>query len=150
MALDVIGTDPARVLGITDKFLAHYNATWFAGEGKVDETLVGYQAPPLDGIWATAPYLHNGSIPTLEHLLNSKVRPGRFLRPVSTSFEHYDTQKVGWRADPAPSADDPAVKVELKRVFDTSRWGLGNAGHTFGDRLSNQQRADLIEYLKTL
>jgi len=85
--LDVIGTDPARSLGISGRAVEHYNATWF-GEGyAVDTERIGYQAPPLDGIWASAPYLHNGSVPTLHALLKSSTRPGRFSRPPSTDFE---------------------------------------------------------------
>ncbi len=66
--------------------------------GAPDDTeRAGYQAPPLDGIWATAPYLHNGSVPTLHALLESSSRPRRFTRPPSTDFEHYDTAHVGWK-----------------------------------------------------
>ena len=79
--LDVIGTDPARALGISDRLVAHYNSTWFGEDYPVSETMIGYQAPPLDGIWATAPYLHNGSVPTLALLLKSSKRPPRFTRP---------------------------------------------------------------------
>ncbi len=79
----MIGTDRARFEGLSDKLIAHYNATWF-GEGyPVNTERVGYQAPPLDGIWATAPYLHNGSVPTLHALLLSSTRPARFTRPAS-------------------------------------------------------------------
>src|SRR5205823_10282737 len=63
--LKTIGTDPARALGLSDRLVAHYNTTWFAEEYPSSMKRVGYQAPPLDGIWATAPYLHNGSVPTL-------------------------------------------------------------------------------------
>ncbi len=75
--LDEIGTDPARARGISTRFVAHYNSTWFGADFPVDEQMIGYQAPPLDGIWATAPYLHNGSVPTLAALLNSSDRPAR-------------------------------------------------------------------------
>ncbi len=64
--LNVIGTDPTRATGLTDRYIAHYNATWFAQKHPVSDQMIGYQAPPLDGIWATAPYLHNGSVPTLQ------------------------------------------------------------------------------------
>ena len=95
--LDVIGTDPARALGMSDRLISHYNSTWFGEEYPVSETMTGYQAPPLDGIWATAPYLHNGSVPTLALLLDSSKRPPRFNRPPSTDFEHYDQVNVGWK-----------------------------------------------------
>ncbi|MBX6315182.1 MAG: c-type cytochrome, partial [Isosphaeraceae bacterium] len=151
VSLDLIGTDPARAQGITDRFVAHVNATWFAEEYPVDEVLIGYQAPPLDGVWATAPYLHNGSVPTLYHLLKSSERPARFLRPPSTDFAHYDTEKVGWKFQVVTEPPDPKQPVfEARFLYDTSRWGLSHKGHTFGDKLSEEERMDVIEYLKTL
>ncbi|CAN5899785.1 hypothetical protein BH23PLA1_BH23PLA1_11590 [soil metagenome] len=149
--LDIIGTDPVRALAPSDLLVAHYNATWFAEHEPVDEQMVGYQAPPLDGIWATAPYLHNGSVPTLFHLLQSKERPDRYTRPPSTDFEHYDTRRVGWKFE---TVDDEtgefASRREVRSIYDTSRRGLGNGGHTFGDDLSEVERMAVIEYLKTL
>ena len=147
--LKEIGTDPARALGGSARLVAHYNSTWFGEDHPVDEEMVGYQAPPLDGIWATAPYLHNGSVPTLATLLKSSDRPARFYRPPSTGFEHYDTEHVGWKFD-RPS-DQPEATVDRTRsLFDVSRFGLSNGGHTFGDKLSDDDRSKLIEYLKTL
>ncbi|WP_165248718.1 c-type cytochrome [Paludisphaera soli] len=145
--LDVVKTDPARIEGLSDRFVEHYNATWFAAKHPVDvDSERGYQAPPLVGIWASAPYLHNGSVPTLRALLDSPRRPARYLRPPSTDFEHYDRRDVGWKAQVPAGAE---VK-EPRRLFDASRYGLGNGGHTFGDKLSDADRDDLIEYLKTL
>ncbi len=149
--LKEIGTDPARVLGVSPRFVAHYNSTWFGEDSRVDHEMIGYQAPPLDGIWATAPYLHNGSVPTLATLLKSSDRPSRFYRPPSTDFEHYDTEHVGWkfeRPSDQPEASPPFEKT--RSLFDSSRFGLGNGGHTFGDGLSDGDRSKLIEYLKTL
>jgi len=88
--LKVIGTDPARAQAGSARLVAHYNATWLGEEYPVDTKMTGYQAPPLDGIWATAPYLHNGSVPNLSLLLKSTDRPRRFTRPPSTDFAHYD------------------------------------------------------------
>jgi mono/diheme cytochrome c family protein len=147
--LSVIGTDPARALGISERSVAHYNATWFGEEHPVDPVMVGYQAPPLDGVWASAPYLHNGSVPTIEHLLNSSTRPRIYKRPPSTDFAHYDRERVGWTFEPVESPE--SVKPgERGDVFDSSRFGLGNGGHTFGDKLTEPERAEVIEYLKTL
>jgi mono/diheme cytochrome c family protein len=152
--LDVIGTDPARAQGLSDRLVAHYNSTWLGEEYPVNTERGGYQAPPLDGIWATAPYLHNGSVPTLHALLQSSSRPRRFTRPPSTDFEHYDRVHLGWRFSEV-SDDEPATTrrpsaFQAKFVVDTARFGMGNRGHTFGDRLSDEQRMGLIEYLKTL
>lgn len=149
--LDRIGTDPARALAPSDLLVSHYNSTWFAEEYPVDEEMTGYQAPPLEGVWATAPYLHNGSVPTLEHLLDSSSRPDRFRRPPSTDFEHYDTDRVGWRVEVlAPVSSEAANRDQDRSIFDTSRYGLGNQGHIFGDALSPSERRAVIEYLKTL
>ncbi len=120
----------------------------------VNAKRVGYQAPPLDGIWATAPYLHNGSVPTLHALLSSSSRPARFTRPPSTDFANYDKADVGWKFKEV-SADELASTAQrspfqAKFIVDTSRFGMKNSGHTFGDDLSEEERMDLIEYLKTL
>jgi mono/diheme cytochrome c family protein len=149
--IDLIGTDPTRLHGLTDRFIAHYNATWFGGEFPVEEPPTGYQAPPLRGIWATAPYLHNGTVPTLHHVLKSADRPSRFRRPPSTDFEHYDADRVGWTFEVREEPPSEGLsRFEAKWIVDTSRWGLGNGGHSFGDKLSDEQRAEVIEYLKTL
>lgn len=149
--LDIIGTDRARALAPSDLLVAHYNSTWFGEEYPVDEVMAGYQAPPLEGVWATAPYLHNGSIPTLEHLLDSTTRPDRFRRPPSTGFEHYDTDRVGWKVEVLdPVSPEVADRDQDRTIFDSSRYGLGNQGHTFGDSLTPNERRSLIEYLKTL
>lgn len=148
--LEVIGTDPERATGLTDAYIRHYNATWFGQQHPVDLKMVGYQAPPLDGIWATAPYLHNGSVPTLENLLDSSGRPDLYRRPPSTGFEHYDTERVGWKVEVLDETPENLSREERARIFDTSRWGLGNGGHMFGDGLSEPERSEVIEYLKTL
>ena len=149
--LDVIGTDPTRAEAGSEPLIAHYNSTWFGERYPVVEDLIGYQAPPLDGVWATAPYLHNGSVPTLRHLLDSPTRPKRFRRPPSTDFDHYDADAVGWKAevlDPVPP--ESAERDRDRTIFDAGRRGLDNAGHTFGDGLSDGERRAVIEYLKTL
>ncbi len=149
--LDVIGTDPVRALALTDAIVDHYNATWFGEIYPADEEMTGYQAPPLEGIWATAPYLHNGSVPTLYHLLKSSERPERYTRPPSTDFEHYDTERVGWKFESvAEEFEESLSKREARTIYDTARRGLGNQGHTFGDHLSDEERKAIIEYLKTL
>ena len=87
--------------GIETKFGEAYNESWFAKEDADSRYEVidakGYQAPPLDGIWATAPYLHNGSVPTLYGVLNSDARPKLFTRSFRTGEEDYDPVKVGWK-----------------------------------------------------
>jgi hypothetical protein len=111
----------------------------------------GYQAPPLDGIWATAPYFHNGSVPTLYDVLNSKSRPQRYTRSFKTDKEDYDFEKVGWKVtlvkDKLPNT---APAIERRKIYDTTLPGRSNAGHTYGDKLTDPERMAIIEYLKTL
>jgi len=111
-----------------------------------------YKARPLNGIWATAPYFHNGSAPTVYHVLNSKARPKIFTRSFKTDLDAYDSEKVGWKVQVLDKAPDPATMkaIEFRRIYDTSQAGRGNGGHTFGDQLSDAERQAVIEYLKTL
>ena len=156
--LEEIGTDPKRFEGVGPKYGEAYAASWFAQEpgdglagGKHFRATAGYQAPPLDGVWATAPYFHNGSVPTLHHVLNSKVRPRLFTRSFRTGEADYDRTKVGWKVTELkepPSEKLPAI--ERRKVYDTTKPGRSNAGHTFGDALTDEERAAVVEYLKTL
>jgi hypothetical protein len=149
--LDIIGTDRKRYDGITRKFGEYYDKSWFGQKHKALES-DGYQAPPLDGIWATAPYLHNGSIPTVYHLLNSKTRPRVFTRTYRTDVDAYDAYKLGWKVRVLDKAPDPAITppVDFRKIYDTRQPGRGNAGHTFGDKLTEAERMAVIEFLKTL
>jgi mono/diheme cytochrome c family protein len=153
--LDVIGTDRTRFDGISPKVGEHYNKSWFArelgDEGYKSIAPTGYQAPPLDGVWATAPYLHNGSVPTLHDMLNSKSRPKVFTRSFRTGEEDFDQVKVGWKVRILDKGADASMSAyERRKVYDTTQPGRGNQGHTFGDDLTEQQRRAVIEYLKTL
>ena len=157
MPLKTIGTDPTLAVAVGGKNMDYFNQSWFAQEQKagggwqVIHDTAGYQVPPLDGVWATAPYLHNGSVPTLYHVLNSKTRPKVFTRSYRTDREDYDAVKVGWKVrvlDAPPPADLPAH--ERSKIFDSAQPGLSNAGHAFGDDLTEEQRRAVIEYLKTL
>ncbi|QDU20048.1 c-type cytochrome [Urbifossiella limnaea] len=153
-----IGTDPVRHRSVNEAYAAAYTASWFGKEpagwfvdGKLLRWTPGYQAPPLDGVWATAPYLHNGSVPTLAGVLNSKARPNLFTRSFRTGVDDYDRDQVGWKVTELaapPGADVPPV--ERRKVYDTTRSGRSNAGHTFGDDLTDAERRAVIEYLKTL
>jgi mono/diheme cytochrome c family protein len=150
--LKTIGTDPDRAYATTRKAVEHYNSTWLGENHPANLEMTGYQAPPLDGVWATAPYLHNGSVPTLHAVLKSSERPRIFRRPSSTDFVNYDKTNVGWIVEPLATLPDvnKLGPYAGKFIFDTSRYGLGNGGHTFGDRLSEDERMAVIEYLKSL
>lgn len=125
------------------QFIQWFNSSWFATGSHPArlEPFEGYIAPPLDGIWVTAPYLHNGSVPTLEALLNSKTRPAYWSRDFNTPV--YDYVKIGWQytAHNAPGGT---------AIYNTALPGYGNYGHNFGDKLSDTERKAVIEYLKTL
>lgn len=152
-----IGTDPRLAEAVSAKNFDVFNRSWFAQEEGPDgkpfrlADTRGYQAPPLDGVWATAPYLHNASVPTVYHVLNSKARPKVFTRSYHTGKDEYDPEKLGWKVTVVEKAPDPALPaIEQRKVFDASRPGLSNAGHTFGDKLTEDERRAVIEYLKTL
>jgi mono/diheme cytochrome c family protein len=152
-----IGTDPARFRGISAKFVENYNKSWFAhergasGEEFPAKETEGYQAPPLDGVWATAPYFHNGSVPTVYHVLNSKARPKLFTRSFRTDAEAFDSEKLGWKVKVLEQGPDAMLPgIERRKVYDTTQPGRGNSGHPFGDKLSDAERMAVIEYLKTL
>lgn len=99
----------------------------------------GYAGMPLDGTWLRAPYLHNGSVPTLRALLLLDERPTRFYR----AYEVYDFGAVGFAAT-GPDAEKNGV------LFDTTLRGNGNQGHAFGTTLPTAEREAILEYLKTL
>ena len=149
--IDKIGTDRKRFDGLSQKFGEYYNKSWFAAEYKAAPP-VGYQAPPLDGLWATAPYFHNGSAPTVYEVLNSKSRPKLFTRSYRTDLDAYDPDKLGWKVEVLNAAPDAekTPAVERRKVYDTTQPGRGNGGHAYGDGLSDAERRAVIEYLKTL
>ena len=107
----------------------------------------GYISPPLDGIWLRAPYLHNGSVPTLRDLLNSPTeRPTTFHR----GYDVFDPTKVGFK-EPAPQPTGPTGELRQRYfLFDTRKRGEGNGGHLYGTTLTSTEKDQLLEYLKTL
>ncbi|MER3497157.1 MAG: hypothetical protein C4308_00230 [Chitinophagaceae bacterium] len=120
-----------------------YNQSWFAkGDHPARlEPFNGYIAPPLDGVWITAPYFHNGAVPTVEAVLNSELRPTYWTRNFSKT--EYDYEKLGLKFTAVKTAGD-------KTIYNTTLPGYGNYGHTFGDHLTEKERKAVIEYLKTL
>lgn len=139
--LDEIGTDPAHVLTWQARDAERMNLVTRALD--MDAEMLpaqGYVAKPLTGIWLLAPYLHNGSVPTLwDLLLPPPERPPVFYR----GYNVVDLEKVGF------IATTPEAEAEGFR-FDTRLEGNGNGGHLYGTDLSEPDRWALIEYLKTL
>ena len=121
----------------------------FFGEIDLPQTPLRYKARPLSGIWATAPYLHNGSVPNLYQLLSPAVqRDSRFF----VGRKEYDPVKVGYVLEPLSSDGF---------WLDTTIPGNSNKGHEFssaytgkvekgviGPQLTDPERYELIEYLK--
>jgi mono/diheme cytochrome c family protein len=125
-----------------------------AADGNMKNKLrkdLAYKVRPLNGVWATPPYLHNGSVPTIEDLLGDpEKRPAKFY----LGSREYDPVKLGYKTDPITNGFE----------FDTSIRGNSNRGHEFrkdynknkeikgviGPALSADDRKALIEYLKTL
>lgn len=150
IALEEIGSDPGLAIRSTEqsgRFISWYNQSFF-GEMAHAAPAKGYVAPPLDGIWATAPFLHNGSVPNIEAMLNSKVRP-RYWKP-STDRAEYDERRLGWVTTEVHYGKSESQKGEARYIYDTTITGYANSGHLFGDHLTTKQRRAVIEYLKTL
>lgn len=96
-----------------------------------------YRARPLAGIWATAPYLHNGSVPTLYALLlPGDKRPTKFF----VGNREYDSRDLGYVTTKGP----------ISFEFDSSAAGNSNRGHEYGTSLTDDERYSLLEYIKTL
>jgi hypothetical protein len=138
-----VGTDPLlweRTAHDAKSRIEWFNASVYGETAKLEAT-AGYVAQPLRGVWATAPYFHNGAVPTLAAVLDRAARPTRWSR--SMDSRDYDAVHVGWRFT------KEATRTGA-RVYDTTRPGYGNQGHTYGDSLSRGERLALLEYLKTL
>jgi len=146
--IDKIGTDRHRLDSYTEE-LASNQYTLFTGisyRGK-DQRFQhfrktdGYANHPLDGAWLRAPYLHNGSVPTLRDLLDTpEDRPKIFYR----GNDVFDPEKVGFVSDVVEEEEKSYFK------FDTTLPGNSNAGHTYGVDLSPDDKDALVEYMKKL
>jgi len=146
--LEEIGTDPVRHKALTAAHRQAYGESWFAEYGK-QSTITepeGYVAPPLDGVWATAPYLHNGSVPTLWHLLNPENRPVVWRRVA----EQQDDKRMGLQVEELQEVPKRLPAEKRREYFDTRVPGKNAAGHDFPSRLTEQQKTAVLEYLKTL
>jgi mono/diheme cytochrome c family protein len=151
-----VGTSPQRAAGMA-AFAERLNELAVSKWMKtVVEVQSGYVPPPLEGIWARYPYLHNQSVPTLCDLLSpAESRTKVFwMGDDKNAATDYDSACVGL---PVGEAVPAAWKEEARRQFDTSKPGLSNQGHDAWLKdsegkalLGASERKDLIEYLKTL
>jgi len=144
-----VGTDAGRRKGMVT-FASRLNELRISkNHGIVVEPQEGYVAPPLVGIWARWPYLHNNSIPNLCVLLTDpKKRPETFYQGEAIDPKRdFDTECVGY---PIGSKVPESWTKEAESLYDTSREGMSNEGHEAGTRLAPSDKMELIEYLKTL
>ncbi|HSK81730.1 MAG TPA: cytochrome c [Thermoanaerobaculia bacterium] len=131
-----VATDPHRLKSFTPGLVTAFHSIEerpfvFGSYSKTE----GYANLPIDGTWARAPYLHNGSVPTLWDLLQTPdKRPAKFYR----GNDVYDPVKMGFVTDPPTSYE-----------LDTTVAGNSNMGHLYGTDLTDEQKWDLIEFLKT-
>lgn len=139
---DEIGTDPTRATAFTptqaeffNKFLAGIKMPGYApaGEPGIRSTQKLW-SPTLAGVWARSPYLHNGSVRTLEQLL---APPAARARTFHRGSRIYDVTTMGFTD-------------EGNYIFDTTTAGNANTGHDYGTDLSPGQKRELLEFLKTL
>lgn len=142
--LQEINTDPERIRTWSGKAAIAANKVvadmGIRRKGLVEKDPTGYVAQFLDGIWLRAPYLHNGSVPTLRDLLDAPdQRPVRFYR----GYDVYDPIKVGFVTSGADAE-------RVGSAFDTRQRGSGNGGHAYGAGLSEAEKGDLVEFLKSL
>jgi len=141
--IEKIGTDRHRLDSYTYELLSNQNTLYagypwrFSHFRKTD----GYANMPLDGVWLRAPFLHNGSVPTLRDLLEPpERRPQKFYR----GYDVFDPTRVGFVSD---VAEENGVRFFL---HDTALPGNSNAGHVYGTTLSPEEKDALVEFMKRL
>jgi hypothetical protein len=154
--IDEIGTDRARFDSLSSGDRRALVESWFgrddASDGGTSAASIdtaGYVAPPLDGIWASAPYFHNGSVPTLWHVLHPDERPVVWTRSADEAGE-YDRDRVGLAVETLPDRPADLSAAARRRYFDTRRHGKSAAGHDYPAAVPTGERKALLEFLKTL
>ena len=137
-----------RLNSLPPNYRAALNLSWLSRYGKdpVVEDPGGYVAPPLNGVWASAPYFHNGSVPTLWHVLNPQERPEIWQR----TENGYDQTRVGLEVQTFKKVPKDLSTVQKRLYFDTSQFGKSAKGHNYPDELTLEQKKAVLEYLKTL
>ncbi len=120
----------------------------------------GYSPPPLKGIWASAPYFHNGSVPTLAGVLDAAKRP--LIWQIEIDPFSYNQNDVGLIYKEISSKNYLKLKkkhkqnslkrkhLSFRRIYNTQEYGRSNQGHNVGDKLTEKEKIDLLEYLKKL
>lgn len=108
---------------------------------ELDESVSYYKARPLNGVWTSAPYLHNGSVPSIYDLL---LPPEQRTKQFIVGDRELDVTKIGNQFELG------VAKSEGAFLYDTQLAGNGNQGHIYGTTLSEDERWSLVEYIKSL
>jgi mono/diheme cytochrome c family protein len=156
--MDVVGTDPEYIKEyqrnrvVIDNYMLIPDAQKYGlvqRSPRPEEAPYIY-APPLVGLWASAPFLHNGSVPTVYEVLNPDVRPTYWDLDEDPYAYDYESMGVVYQSLSAMPARRESPKDW--RVYDTTRKvnGMTNIGHEFGRVLSDAERYQIIEFLKCL
>ncbi len=143
-------TEPARAAAFTSTLADAVKRSSY-GDLIGARATAGYVAPLLSGVWMTAPYLHNGSVPTIRQLLTPSERPARFM--VGGHRLNYRTLGIDGAVDASGAYVYPAGYAPWSKpaLIDTTQPGLSNRGHEADVAgLSEAEKAALIEYLKLL
>ena len=134
LAISVVTPEVA----LSEALLGTIKAIW---EGEGD--MMVYKARPLNGIWASAPYLHNGSVPNLWEMLQ---KPEKRMPKFCVGDSQYDLKNVGFQT----YANRVSQCPDHTTVVNTELKGSMKIGHDFGTDLSDSDKWDLIEFLKSL
>lgn len=133
---------PAKHKPAADELLATYKPAAPEPCGSTNGP-IRYESRVMEGIWAAAPYLHNGSVPTLADLLKApRNRPDKF-----EVGNRYDTALVGLARDQGPGAGKRDTRGCSE---DDIKSGESRCGHDFGTDLSDSEKKALLEYLKAI
>jgi len=152
---EAVGTDTDRLDGKTPEFLELVRRNPLKDIIQIKAAGRGYFAPRLVSIWARFPYLHNGSVPTMEALLTVPYdRPTGFSLKDAGEFYRFDPVALGLTLHKRGSKEERALLkkgAEGKRdVYFIGREGQWNVGHNFYTDIEEESKKDLIEYMKTL
>lgn len=141
--IDEIKTDRSRLDSYTYELLENQNTLYAGYDWRFSHfsKTNGYANMPLDGVWLRAPFLHNGSVPTLRDLLElPENRPKSFYR----GYDVFDSVKVGF------ISNMPEENGRKLFWYDTSLPGNGKDGHLYGTTLTPEEKDALVEYMKKL
>ena len=148
-----VGTDRVRLEVVTKGFTDAFQESPLANHGSLQKS-EGYAAPPLTGVWANFPYLHNGSVPTLHHVLGPEAERPKIFNVMAA--RRFDPERVGQElyGKQFVHLGEAELLQEFRddrNWFNSNRTGHGNQGHDVWSRIqTDENRRALIEYLKTL